>query len=694
MGVLRSAVVVVLAALLSGGALVDPAPDGEVPAVEAPEVEVPAVEVPAVDEPVAETPDENARTVENDPLAASAATAADRISGGDRYATAVAVSTQAFSSGADIVFLASGTDYPDALSSAPVAAALNGPLLLTSTNTLPAVVAAELDRLNPAQIIIVGGTGVVGSAVEQAARAFAPEVRRVFGADRYETSRALITEFAPPSDTLYLATGRNYPDALAAAAAAGSQGAPVLLVDGLTSTPTSQTLALIAARSVQTVLVAGGTGVISSELAMALDAQVDQVQRLAGLDRYSTAVAINAYAFETAERAFVATGAGYADALSGAVLAAVEGAPLYLSSPTCLPRTAREAMIDTLQVDRVTLLGGEGVLSARVAALDECSTIADDRATSIAELVAALNLRLRSLAGSYSVSVRELGNLETVVSINGAVMQEPASVMKLFVAYAILDRVDRGLLSLTTPTRSGVSVQECLRVILHVSDNYCHWDLVALIGNQALNDQFWAEGYTRTVYQGTSGNGAYYSSKHTSTNDVTLLLTRLHRGELLSPELTDYFIELLETQVWRHRLPAGMPPGIPIANKTGYLWVGSGYIHADVAIVSAPTGPFVVSVIGSRNATAAGVRAIGTVVYEHFAGPVTSTAAYSSLNLVTTRSVAYYQYAGNTQLGVIPAGTRVEAYASARDWYQVGYGGRYVYIHSSSLRNYFDYPQR
>lgn len=627
------------------------------------------------------------------PSAPAVATAADRIGGADRFATAVAVSQQAFPTGAPIVFLASGLDYPDALSAAPLAATLGGPLLLTPSATLPAAVAAELQRLDPAEVVIVGGPAIVGAGVEQQVAALGIASRRVFGADRYATSRALIESFAPPSDTLYVATGRTYPDALSAAAAAGSAGAPVLLVNGSAAALDVPTAALIAARGVQTAVIAGGTGAVSSGIELDLASRVDAVRRLAGLDRYGTAVAIAAESPADAERAFVATGAGYADALSGAVLAAVEGAPLYLSGPTCLPRIVREAMIDERAVDRVTLLGGVGVLGERVAALEACTTAEDDRATSIAELVAALQLRLRSLPGSYSVSVRELDGLEAAVSINGAVMQEPASVMKLFVAYAVLDRVDAGSLTLATPTRSGTSVAACLRVIIHVSDNDCHWDLVALIGNQALNDQFWAEGYTRTVYQGYSGNGTYYASKQTSTNDVTLLLTRLHRGELLSPASTQLFIDLLETQVWRHRLPSGMPPGVPIANKTGYLWVSSGYIHADVAIVSAPTGPFVVSVIGSRNATAAGVRAIGTVVYEHFAGPVGTPAGFSSDNLVLTTAAPFYSGPGTGQLGVAAAGTRVAAYASRREWYQVIRNGQYVYIHASALENYYDYPR-
>ena len=672
----------------------DPAPADPAPGDPAPGDPAPGDSAPADPAP-ADSALEDPHPAESPPLTITpaAATGADRIAGADRFATAVAISQQSFADQVPIVFLASGLSFADALSAAPLAATLGGPLLLTAPSGVPGLVIDELARLDPSTVVIVGGTAVVSTAVEQQLIDRGLSVERVFGADRYETSRSLIETYAPPSAQLYIATGRTYPDALAAASAAGAVAAPVLLVDGAASALDTASRALIATRGVHTAFIAGGTGAVSSGIEIDLAARVDTVHRLAGLTRYETAVAIAARAPPDATRAFVATGVGYADALAGAVLAARLGAPLYLSGPTCLPREVRQAMIDERAVDRVTLLGGDQVLEARVAALDPCTTVDDDRATSTAHLVSALQARLSTLPGQYSVSVRELSGLQIVVSLDGAVMQEPASVMKLFAAYAVLDRVDAGTLTLATPTRSGTTVGACLRVIIHVSDNDCHWDLVALIGNQALNDQFWAEGYTRTVYQGYNGNGTYFSSKHTSTNDVTLLLTRLHRGELLSPASTQLFIDLLETQVWRHRLPSGMPPGVPIANKTGYLWVSSGYIHADVAIVSAPTGPFVVSVIGSRNATAAGVRAIGTVVYEHFAGPVGTPAGFAAENLVLTSAAPFYSGPGTGQLGVAAAGTRVAAYASRREWYQVIRNGQYVYIHASALRNYYDYPR-
>ncbi len=629
------------------------------------------------------------------PLATAAATSADRIAGADRYQTAVLVSSAAFAPGVERVFLASGIDYPDALSAAPIAAALGAPLLLTARDALPAVVVTELARLAPtAEVVIVGGTAVVSTAVESRLRQLGYTVSRVLGLDRYDTSRALITAHAAPSTTVYLATGRNFPDALAAAAAAGSVAAPVLLVDGSAATLDAPTLALLAARGVQSVLIAGGTAVVSSGIEQQLLGLEYAAQRLAGLDRFGTAVAINQHAFPSAQRAFVATGAGFADALAGAVYAAVESAPLYSSSPVCLPVGTRADMLERLQVERVTLLGGPGVLSARVQALDECSTIDDDRAASAAVLTAALQARISTLPGTYSVSVRELEGLQTAVSIRGGVAQEPVSVIKVFVAYAVLDRIDRGLVSFASPTRSGVSVGECLRVMIHVSDNYCHHDLVALVGVSNLTTQLRAEGYRGTSYTGASSGSVPYASKLTSTDDLALLLSRLERGELLSPAMTAHFMTLLETQLWRSKIPSGVAAGVPVANKTGSAWTSAGWYHSDAGIVSAPAGPYVVAVLGSGGASVTGVREISRIVYEHFNGTGSPAATFSDLNLVTAGPVTYYRYSNSsTPLGTIPAGVLLETTESARTWYLVTYNGSGVWVHSSGLRNAIDYPR-
>lgn len=627
------------------------------------------------------------------PVGGASAASVDRLSGSDRYATSVAIAQQAYPSGAPIVFLATGSGFADALSAAPAAAAHGGPLLLTDPRALPASVTAELKRLKPSRVVIVGGTGAVAGSVVTAVRNLGLTVERVSGADRYATSRAIVDRFFEEAPTAWLATGANFPDALAASAAAGSIGAPVVLVNGFERSLPRETVSLLDALGVTTTLIAGGTGVVSTSIEEGLRAR-GEVLRLAGSDRYATAVAINAYAFPAAERAFLATGINFPDALAGAAYAGRIGSPLYTSIPTCLPAAVRDDVVSRLGATRVTLLGGSAVLGGGVSSLTAC-TAADARSASQTELTNKLSALIATLPGTYSVSVRQVTGVQAAVNIRGATMQEPASVMKLFAVYGVLKRIDQGRLSLSTPTRSGVSVRDCIHVTLHISDNLCHWDLVALVGEQNLNNLFAAEGFSRTVYAGRDANGRQWSSKHTTTGDLALLLDRLERGTLLKAATTTFFIDELETQLWRSRIPSGAPPGTPVANKTGQLWVSGGMIEGDAGIVKGAKHTHTIAVLGSKNATGDAIQKIARLVYEHFNGTFAEAASYTRLNLVTTSTTTAYQFAGTGTTRTVAAGTRVRADYSARLWYRVILDGTIVvYIHSSKLANWVDYPRR
>ncbi|HTS15426.1 MAG TPA: cell wall-binding repeat-containing protein, partial [Candidatus Sulfotelmatobacter sp.] len=168
----------------------------------------------------------------------------------DRYGTAVKISLDTYPSSpaSGAVFLASGLAFPDALSAAAAAAHLGAPLLLvpgTQAN-LSAVpeVTDELTRLAPTTVYIAGGTASVSSGIEAAVHGMFPTaaIVRFAGANRYETATKIADHFfqspavppfaATPVHTVYVASGLNFPDALAGAALAGSQGAPLLLVPG------------------------------------------------------------------------------------------------------------------------------------------------------------------------------------------------------------------------------------------------------------------------------------------------------------------------------------------------------------------------------------------------------------------------------------------------------------------------------
>src|SRR5690606_33805143 len=148
--------------------------------------------------------------------------------------------------------VATGIDFPDALSAASGGAEVGGPVLLTRPTRLPDSVRAEVQRLTPQQIFVVGGSAVVSDGVRAELSRIAPTTR-LAGVDRYATGRAIVERVFTLSDHAILADGRNFPDALSATGAAGSLGAPVILVDGLRSRLDAQTLGLLGRLGVRTV---------------------------------------------------------------------------------------------------------------------------------------------------------------------------------------------------------------------------------------------------------------------------------------------------------------------------------------------------------------------------------------------------------------------------------------------------------
>ncbi|MER3390336.1 MAG: cell wall-binding repeat-containing protein [Microcella sp.] len=297
----------------------------------------------------------------------------ERLAGDDRYETAVAISEAGFPDGAATVYIANGVGYADALSAAPAAAEDGAPLLLTPPNALPAAVIAELNRLSPSTIVVVGGTAVVSTSVENALAGlgFSPTVERVAGADRYATSRAIADYAFSTATAAYIASGLNFPDALTAGPAAAELGGPVVLVRGTANSVDAATLTLLDDLGVTDVSIAGGTVVVSSGIQAQLVGAAYTVQRNSGADRYATSIAINEDAFATALTAYLATGENFADALAGSALAAGQGVPLYVSRTACIPESVYASIVG-LGVETIVLLGGPAALSTEVADLELC----------------------------------------------------------------------------------------------------------------------------------------------------------------------------------------------------------------------------------------------------------------------------------------------------------------------------------
>ncbi|MET1042798.1 MAG: peroxidase family protein [Microbacteriaceae bacterium] len=158
--------------------------------------------------------------------------AVSRIGGATLFDTAAEISKATFSAGVDVAYVATGHDFPDALAGSAVAARDGAPVLLVEKDRIPSATSAELTRLRPQRIVVLGGPLVVGATVEAQLGGFTSGgVTRLGGQNLYDTA-SLISEASFPNgaDRAFIATGANFPDALAAASVAGLLGAPVVLV--------------------------------------------------------------------------------------------------------------------------------------------------------------------------------------------------------------------------------------------------------------------------------------------------------------------------------------------------------------------------------------------------------------------------------------------------------------------------------
>lgn len=293
----------------------------------------------------------------------------ERIGGSERIETA-ALLAQRFIM-ADTVVIAKSTDFPDALSAAPLADQVGGPLLLTKPGHLPAKTAAEVTRLQPASIIVIGGAGAVSDDVIADLEALVPvttTVTRIAGPDRYGTSAAVAAEIIQDSTPqVFLATGEDFPDALVLSALAARENAPLVLARH-DSVPTS-TQTFLESATYDDLYAAGGTGVLS-------DAVVDEAAayggatatRYQGPDRYETAAVVLAQ-FPAEGRVMVATGETFPDALTSVPVAGRTGAGIALSRTDAVPASAM-AQIERLTLGfsypLVSVIGGEAALSEDV----------------------------------------------------------------------------------------------------------------------------------------------------------------------------------------------------------------------------------------------------------------------------------------------------------------------------------------
>jgi predicted outer membrane repeat protein len=303
----------------------------------------------------------------------------ERYFGADRYETAVDAALS-FWSASEHAIIASGENFPDALSAAGLAGAWQRPLLLVRKDSVPAVVAQALVDLGVQHTTIIGGTAAISDDV----MAEVHGVRRIAGVDRYETAVAVAREIHETygsefSKTAFLARGDAFPDALAASplayrGSAYGDGLPIVLTrpDALPAA----TAGWLASADVETVHVIGREVAITPTVKSALDSILVSnggaaSTRIFGADRYATAVALAeaapGHSWGWWQRVGVATGANFPDALGGGAIIRAQNGVLLLTAGNVLSAPTAGAIDAHLpDIQYVDIFGGEVAVSAAV----------------------------------------------------------------------------------------------------------------------------------------------------------------------------------------------------------------------------------------------------------------------------------------------------------------------------------------
>jgi len=296
----------------------------------------------------------------NDAVANFQYVSVDRIAGLNRVETAVEASIALFDNAgtpndASAVVLATSQGFADGVSGGPLAAAVDGPLLLTGGSTLDSATATEITRILPTggTVHVLGGVGAISATVAASLTKLGFTVARHEGVDRYATAVA-VAESIPGATKVLLTSGIVFPDALSAGPAAAHVGGVVLLTQG--AIMPSATKAYLAANATAEVFAIGGAAAQAAPTT-AKDHQ------LVGANRYETGTKVASHFFSKPDMVTFASGQNFPDALSGGAFASLLDSPILLVQRDVVPAVVTSYLrVNKTSITTSALVGGAGVV--------------------------------------------------------------------------------------------------------------------------------------------------------------------------------------------------------------------------------------------------------------------------------------------------------------------------------------------
>lgn len=286
-----------------------------------------------------------------------------RLAGANRYSTASAIANEYANGSVNTVIIASALDFPDALVGSTLAAQVNAPILLVNGHEDDEEALNYMKaHLNKAgKVYILGGTSAVKEDTVNKIKALGyNNVERLAGLNRYSTNMEIVDEMnVKTGSDVVIAYGKKFADSLSISGIAGAKGMPIFLTEE--DYISDEIINKIKAIKPNNIYIVGGTTVVSQNIQNKLSG-LGKVERLGGLNRYETSLAI-ANKFSTKDaNAVIATGLDFPDALTGSVLASKLNAPVVLVNKYESVSSQKE-FFDKTSINNLYFLGGTSVIS-------------------------------------------------------------------------------------------------------------------------------------------------------------------------------------------------------------------------------------------------------------------------------------------------------------------------------------------
>lgn len=282
-----------------------------------------------------------------------------RISGSDKYNTAVLISKAGFTQ-ANTVIVVSSQDYQDALIATSLSKIRNAPILITKQSSLENVTINEIKRLKATKAFVIGNYGVIGSGVDKQLKGLGIVVTRIDGVDRYDISKK-IAQILGVQKGVVIAGNFDYSGLLSIATIASMKSMPILLSPKNSLSP--KISALIKGRTIPVSYLIGGTSVLNVTIARS----VPNSKRLSGTDIYNSNVnIINQFSKDfNFNTVYLASGEDFTEALSAGALSTKTNSPIFLTQKNTISKATLNYM-KSKKVKHVVILGGVGVISKSV----------------------------------------------------------------------------------------------------------------------------------------------------------------------------------------------------------------------------------------------------------------------------------------------------------------------------------------